>query len=111
MQAVTFADMIKYLSYEELEHVHKDLTSGGFHAKKAVAEQLAALEQSEATHCTVCGEDLNLEAFNNYAILFGPKGFRKKASFCALDCLEYFVTGLKQTKNTKKQQEQNYLNK
>lgn len=111
MQAITFGDMIKYLSYEELEQVHKDLTSGGFHVKKTISEQLAALEQSEAQQCTVCGEELNHEAFNNYAILFGPKGFRKKASFCALDCLEYFITGLKQTKThaekTARTQEQN----
>jgi hypothetical protein len=34
-------------------------------------------------------------------LIFGPKDFRKKASFCALDCLEYFIEKIKKEKKAK----------
>ena len=43
--------------------------------------------------CPVCNTSIEEEGF---MLIFGTSGFRKKATFDGLDCLEYFITKLKE---------------
>ena len=55
-------------------------------------------EKKHKTFCTTCSNAIDPYNTNNYTLIFGPDDFRKKGSFCGLDCLEYFLIRLKQMK-------------
>lgn len=84
---------IQTLSKEDLEKIENDIKAGvlqqkirGHYTKLAVQEQKV---------CAVCGMGTN----EGFTLVFGPADFRKKATFCAMDCLEYFIQHLKGTKD------------
>jgi len=81
------ARLIKNLEKEDLELIKKDIDSGNI--SKLVQKELKAKEADKLTLCPVCsapvkeGEGLHLQ--------FGPRTFRKKATFDGVDCLSYFI--------------------
>ena len=95
-------DIVDNLEHEDLIKLQKDLEEeGGIHVKKLVSEKIQQLEDNEKALCAVCGKPINPYYTEHYTLIFGPRDFRKKASFCALDCLEYFLKNLKQEKTIK----------
>jgi len=95
-------DIVDNLEHEDLIKLQKDLEEeGGIHVKKLVSEKIQQLEDNEKALCAVCGNPINPYYTEHYTLIFGPRDFRKKASFCALDCLEYFLKNLKQEKTIK----------
>ncbi len=82
-------EIIEYSAFEELK-ILKDMIEKG----KFMEMVESRLEKYEANKkiCPVCHSELSAE--ESYVLHFGPKGLRKKAHFCALDCLDYFVTQL-----------------
>lgn len=88
-------DAIEMMDYEELIKVKKDIEGGGTLIREAVDEQIKREESKPLPECTVCSNNI-IEDRESYTILFGKGSERKKASFCALDCLEYFLKELKQ---------------
>ena len=89
------ADVIEHMDLEELEMIKKDLERGNIE-KLIKKRQLEKLQEGRTKICPVCHSDVGE---NNLTIIFGPEGLRKKASFCALDCLEYFIQKIKQEKS------------
>ena len=86
------------LEHYELLHLRKQLENGNIDFDKEVKDKIKLQERKHATFCATCSSKLNLMNSNNYTILFGPDDFKKKASFCGLDCLEYFLGHLKHLK-------------
>ncbi|MDO8480394.1 MAG: hypothetical protein Q7S65_01105 [Nanoarchaeota archaeon] len=91
-------EVMDALEYEELLKMKSDLDSGGFHLKKFLADKLHEEEKKHLEQCSNCHAELEPSNTNNMTIVFGPQDFRKKASFCGFDCLEYFVKELKELK-------------
>jgi len=92
-------EIVDNLEHEDLIKLQKDLEEeGGMHVKKLISDKIQQLEDSEKAVCAVCGNPINPYYTEHYTLIFGPRGFRKKANFCALDCLEYFLKNLKQEK-------------
>jgi len=86
------ARIIDKLDQEDLEKIQKDFEEG--HLQKLVRKKLDEfVVQDRNKVCPVCNSPIVEE---NFTLVFGPKDFRKKASFCAFDCLEYFINQLKQ---------------
>lgn len=52
------------------------------------------MNTKKTSFCAVCGSKLD-ESQYVYTLVFGPDDFQKKASFCGLDCMEYFLNYLK----------------
>ncbi len=77
----------------ELEKLHFDLESGGKHLRELVKERMEELNTHGKRICAVCGEEVGSEGIE---LTFGPKELRKKAHLCAYDCLEYFITQLRE---------------
>jgi len=95
-------EVVDNLEHEDLIKLQKDIEEeGGMHVKKLVSEKIQQLEDSEKAICAVCGKPINPYYTEHYKLIFGPRDFRKKASFCALDCMEYFLKNLRDSKTIK----------
>ena len=93
-----FEEVMDILDYNELMRFKNDFDSGAITLKKLLEEKIKNKLKEHEKICATCSNDLNFYKTNNYTLIFGPDDFKKKASFCGLDCLEYFITKLKEMK-------------
>ena len=89
-------EIIDMLNYEELVDLQRDLFGGGTSIKQVVNNRIKEVNDSQTRVCATCGGTVNLSVNHEYTLIFGPKDLKKRASFCAVDCLEYFFAQLKQ---------------
>ena len=94
-------DVIHNLEHAELMDIKKDIEKGGLRLKKLVEEQITENEKKHEAYCAVCASDIDPNSTMNFTVIFGPEGFKKKATFCAVDCLKYFISNLEQLKKGK----------
>ena len=93
-----FEDIIDVLDYNELMRFKTDIDSGAITVKKLLEEKIKKKLKEHEKTCATCSNDMNFYKTNNYTLIFGPDDFKKKASFCGLDCLGYFIIKLKDMK-------------
>ena len=86
------------LEHYELTKLKQQLEKGKIDFVKEIEEKIKEHERKHEKFCVTCSNDLDPFSTNNYTLLFGPEDFKKKASFCGQDCLEYFLLNLKQLK-------------
>ena len=96
-----FEEVIDILDYDELMRFKNDLDTGAVTLKKALEEKIKNKLKEHEKVCATCSNTLNFYKTNNYTLVFGPDDFKKKASFCGLDCLEYFINKMKDMKTKK----------
>ena len=96
-----FEDVIEILDYSELMRFKTDLDTGAVTLKKTLEEKIKKKLKEHEKICSTCSNNLNFYKANNYTLIFGPDDFKKKASFCGLDCLEYFINKMKEMKSNK----------
>ena len=92
-------EVIEGLDYDELIKVKRELKNPS-KFKKMISEQIKKNEKEHEKICAVCQANIIPESVYNYTLIFGPDDFKKKATFCAIDCLEYFLNNLKKTKSS-----------
>ena len=102
--AKKFSEVIGTLNYEELIDLQRDLFGGGSTIKQIVNNKIKELNDSQTRVCATCGNSVNLGLNQEYTLIFGPKDLKKRATFCAVDCLEYFFVQLKQLSEKRLQQ-------
>ena len=95
---VRVKEMIENLDYDELIKVKKDLDNGSIHIKKLINQSIKEKEKEHNLECSVCGKKIDPNSTTTFTLIFGPNGFKKKATFCAEDCLHYFLGTLKEIK-------------
>ena len=98
-----FEEVMDILDYNELMRFKNDLDSGAITLKTLVEEKIKKQLKEHEKICATCSSQLNFYKTHNYTLLFGPDDFKKKASFCGLDCLEYFIIKLKDMKTKSKE--------
>lgn len=98
-----FEDMIDMLDYNELMRLKSDFDNGAVILKKLLEEKIKKKLKEHEKVCATCSNDLNFYKPSNYTLVFGPDDFKKKASFCGLDCLGYFIVKLKDMKSMPKE--------
>ena len=96
-----FEDVVDILDYDELMRFKGDVDSGAVAIKKLIEEKIRKKLKEHEKTCATCSGELKFYNSSNYTIVFGPDDFKKKASFCGLDCLEYFIIKLKDMKMKK----------
>ncbi|MEM0230784.1 MAG: hypothetical protein QXW00_04440 [Candidatus Woesearchaeota archaeon] len=89
-------ELIEEVNYEDLYKMKADLEQGGIHLKKLVEKKIKDIESENIKVCATCGNAINLLTSRSYTLIFGPPDLKKRAHFCGIDCLEYFVQNLKQ---------------
>ena len=99
-------DFVGALEYEDLIELQRDLFKGGSTIKQAVSGKLKEITSKEIRTCGTCGGPINLRMANEFTLLFGPPDMKKRVSFCAIDCMEYFTTSLKRISAKKVQSNQ-----
>jgi hypothetical protein len=87
-------DVIDSLDYHELLRMKKDLNEGGFHLKKFVDHHIKEKEKQHQLHCSACMSEIDPESVNTFTLMFGSDDFKKKATFCGKDCLQYFLNNI-----------------
>jgi len=93
-------DFIYGMDYEDLIKLKKDIVEfKGLHLTKLVEERLKEIEKEHDVNCANCMTKIDPENINNFTLIFGPASFRKKATFCGTDCMEYFLAKLKKIKS------------
>lgn len=94
------AGIINSMNYKELQLLEKDLYEGNLaNLVKKRKQVYGSLMESKA--CPTCGNE-NKENEAQFTLIFGPKDFKKKASFCGRDCLCFFVKKIKMNDETVK---------
>ena len=78
---------------DELKNLLKDVEEGNM--ERLINKRLFILKNQKEKLCPVCGSTLN--PGESFKLEFGPPDLRKKAHFCAMDCLEFFIQKLKST--------------
>ena|SRR3989338_10135613 len=78
-------------SFEELKVLDNDLRNGAEVMREIVFEKMQELSNSEK-FCATCFMEIKNA---KYSLTFGTK-FKKKASFCETDCMQYFISHLKE---------------
>jgi hypothetical protein len=91
-----FEELLEALSYDELVALKKDIDSQALHTKSVLEAKLKKKMREFEKCCAVCSSELRLYSRSNYTLVFGPDDFKKKASFCGLDCLQYFINHLRE---------------
>ena len=92
--------VMQKLKHEDLVTIQKDLFNGGTKLRDIVSGCLREIEEAETRVCTNCGSKVNVDRAENFTLMFGPISMKKKASFCALDCLQYFFDNMKELSKT-----------
>jgi len=88
-------EVMDYLDYEELMRMKQDLSLGGVNLMKVVEDKIAEEAVKQQKFCCTCNSRIDPQSTNNFTLEFGPTDIKRKASFCAIDCLEYFMKNLK----------------
>lgn len=94
-------DVVPSLDFSELMKIRKDLDSGAIHLRKLIDEEIRNKEKTHEQLCSVCSNKIHPEDSNNFTLVFGPESFRKKATFCAIDCLQYFLKNIRDRREHK----------
>jgi len=87
-------DAIGSLDYDDLVKLNEDLREGGHEIRSMVEKNIVEKEKQSGKYCHVCQSEIDPHSTQNYTIMLGPEGLRRKASFCALDCMKYFISEL-----------------
>ena len=91
-------EVIDSLDHGELLKIKKDIDAGGLHLKRFIHEKIKENEKKHEQYCAVCSSKIDPYSMSTFTLVFGPADFKKKASFCAVDCLKYFLKSLEELK-------------
>ena len=93
-------DVLDMIELEELMKIKEDIEqTSGAHLKKLVEHKIRQKKEGhDEGVCSTCLGAVQPYAVENYSLVFGPGDFKKKASFCSIDCMNNFVKNLEKSK-------------
>lgn len=88
-------EMINGADLPALKFLEKNLLDGAL--KQYLRKKITMLDERICANCMS-----KIDPFQeSYTLQFGSDDFKKQAHFCAIDCMEYFVQGMKEKKGKK----------
>ena len=87
---------ISNLEYFELKELQKELSNGSQTLSRLVSSRIHNMEKDTGCICPVCSSVIDPSKKDSFTLIFGPNNLKKKVSFCAIDCLQYFISKSKQ---------------
>lgn len=93
-----FREVIGLVGYDELLRIKDDLNKGGDSIRILVDNKIKDEIKKKNEFCTICAAKIEPESQTRFSLVLGSREMERKVSFCAIDCLEYFLTGLKKAK-------------
>jgi hypothetical protein len=94
-------EVIDDILYEDLLRMRKDIDNGGHHLRTILDSKIKQIEREEVKVCAVCGNPINPHFMDDYSLIFGRYDFKKRAYFCGLDCLNFFLKGMNEKQKEK----------
>ena len=91
-------DIIDKIDYYELLRIKKDLDNGGKFLSDFIMQEIENRNKHHHVYCAVCDAEINQKKPETSTLVFGPSDFRKKATFCGKDCLNYFIKTMDERK-------------
>jgi len=98
MKLYRLKQFLGMLEHHELVDLKQQIEKGSLDLSKEIRAKIKDYQKKHEKYCGTCSNDIDPYNTNSYTLLFGPEDFKKKASFCGLDCLEYFLISLKELK-------------
>lgn len=89
-----FKEVVDEIIYEDLVKMREDLEKGGAHLKALISSKIQEIEREEVKQCATCGTPINPHFMDDFSLTFGRYDFKKRAYFCGLDCLNFFISNL-----------------
>ena len=102
--------MLENIEFNDLIELNSNVKNGEFDFNLLLKNIIKEKEKEHKKYCSMCGGGLEPNSVTNYTIMFGPEGFKKKASFCALDCMEFFIARLKEVKKLRNENKSEEIN-
>jgi hypothetical protein len=93
-----FREVIELLDYEELVRMKNDLVRGGDGIRMLVDNKIKEEIKKKNAFCAVCASKIEQDSSTRFELTFGQGEIERTVSFCAIDCLEYFLNELKKVK-------------
>jgi len=90
-----FVEIVDMIEFNELVNMKRDLSKGGMEIDKIISDRIKEEIKKHEVCCSICNSKIDPYSTTNFTLIFGPEDLKKKASFCAIDCLEYFLRNLK----------------
>jgi hypothetical protein len=91
-----FKALLYSLTYQQLLELEFELAKGAPNLKNHVINLKERLELQQKSVCASCGTRLDPDRHQVLTLVFGPTDFRKKGSFCGIDCHKEFLNRLEQ---------------
>lgn len=88
-------DFVDALDFDELRRLKEDLDRGGIAISTLVNAKIEEKHLEHGKFCATCFAELDMLKSRSFTLVFGSPDFRKRASFCAVDCMEYFLASIK----------------
>ncbi len=98
---MTINEFIEAVDEDELYKLQFDLSNGSPGLKTLISEKIKKVENLPKKVCAVCGEEL-VDKEGVFSLIFTHDKLKKKASFCAIDCMEFFVSKIKKANEADK---------
>ncbi|MFW6025261.1 MAG: hypothetical protein ACOCRX_02855 [Candidatus Woesearchaeota archaeon] len=95
-------NFIEHLDLYELQRLKNLILSKSGKVTDLIDREIKKYEFEKSSYCAVCGTKIEKKDYN-YTLIFGPEDFKKKASFCEKDCMEYFMNHIKNNKRRDKE--------
>ena len=89
-----FRELVEHLEFDELQKIRNDLETGAVHMQRIIGNRIRKKEVEHGRTCSVCMNSIDPFSINNFTLIFGPDSFKKKATFCGMDCMKYFIANL-----------------
>lgn len=100
MQIQQIKDIVSNMSIDDLKILRDDLKTQNY-TLKLINEIIEKHEQSNKI-CASCGNKIDPFSENKMVLTFGSQDFERRAHFCAIDCMSYFMEKYKKIKEQKK---------
>lgn len=89
-----FDRLLQSMQLEDLYRLEDELKGGARQLQQCIRSKINDMEHQHDMLCVSCGVGLQIQQVDHYTLVFGPHEFRKKASFCGIDCLNGFIREL-----------------
>lgn len=90
-----FEEVVEMIDFNELVNMKRDIDKGSMEIDRVITQRIKEELKKHSIYCTTCSTKIDPYNTSNFTLIFGPDDLKKKATFCALDCLEYFIENLK----------------
>jgi len=86
-----FKDSLRTWEYHHVKLLERELATGSKNLRRVVRDKIKEMARTHNKTCVVCNSKIDEDDHRTVSMIFGPQDMKRKATFCAQDCLQYFL--------------------